>query len=63
MNEKKLRALLFLVLCEQHPHMGGGGGGGGVDSIAQKEVTVPSGFSENKVWVAVLSSAGWQTSF
>ena len=22
-NEKKLRALLFLVLCEQHPHMGG----------------------------------------
>ena len=26
---KKLRALLFLVLCEQHPHIGGGGGGGG----------------------------------
>ena len=43
--------------------MGGGGGGAGVDSTAQKEVAVPSGFSENKVWVAVLNPAGSQTSF
>ena len=32
-------------------------------STAQKEVAVPTSFSENKVWVEVLSLAGSKTSF
>ena len=35
----------------------------GLVSTAQKEVAVPTSFSENKVWVGVLSLVGSKTSF
>lgn len=31
-NEKILSALLFLVLCKQHPHIEGGGGASGIET-------------------------------